>query len=69
MNRHAILALVALDVALFLLSGIPTIKNADHGTALILSNIVWFGFLIGLLALVATGVVSLVTRIRRVRDH
>jgi hypothetical protein len=69
MNRRIVLVLVALDVVLFLLSGIPTIKNADHGTALVLSNIVWFGFLIGLLALVAIGVVSLVSRIRRVRAH
>lgn len=70
MNRRAVLALLAVDVVLFLLSGIPAIKNADHGAALVISDVVWFGFLLGLLALVVTGVRALVVRLRRVRaDH
>lgn len=70
MNRRAVLALLAVDVLLFLLSGIPAIKNADHGASLVISDVVWFGFLLGLLALVGTGVLALVARLRRVRaDH
>lgn len=69
MNRRAALALLAVDVVLFLLSGIPAIKNADHGAALVLSDIVWFGFLIGMLVLVVTGALALVSRVRRVRAH
>ena len=69
MNRRTVLILIALDVALFLLSGIPAIKDADHGAALVLSDIVWFGFLLGLLVLVVTGVLTLINRMRRVRAH
>jgi hypothetical protein len=69
MNRRTLLSLLVLDVVLFLLSGIPAIKNADHGAALVLSDVVWFGFLIGLLVLVVTGALALVTRVRRVRAH
>ena len=69
MNRRAVLVLLALDVVLFLLSGTPAIKNPGPGAAQVLSDIVWFGFLIGLLVLVVTGVLALVTRMRRVRAH
>lgn len=69
MNRRTLLVLLALDVVLFLASGIPAIKNADHGAALVLSDVVWFGFLIGLLVLVVTGAIALATRARRIRAH
>jgi cytochrome b561 len=69
MNRRAVLALIALDVVLFLLSGTPAIKNSGPGAAQVLSDIVWFGFLIGFLVLVVTGALALAARVRRVRAH
>ena len=69
MNRRNLLVLVALDVVLFLLSGVRAIKDADHGAALVLSDVVWFGFLLGLLGIVVTGTLALVARVRRVDAH
>ena len=68
MNRRIVLILlVVADVALFLLSGIPAIKDADSGVAGVLSDLVWLGFLLGLLTLLVWGVGAGVRRVRRVR--
>ena len=52
--------LFALDVCLFVLSGIPAFKNAKHGIKDVVGGIGWFGFLLTTLALVAFSVVLLV---------
>ena len=69
MNRRtALLLLVVADVTLFFLSGIPSIKDADDGVTGVLSELVWLGFLLGLLAIVGWGVVrGVVSGVRRVR--
>jgi cytochrome b561 len=69
MNRRTVLVLIALDVVLFLLSGTPAIKDSGPGAAQVLSDIVWFGFLIGFLVLLVTGALTLAARVRRVRAH
>ena len=63
----AIIALAIVDLALFLVSGVPRFKDATHGTNYVIGEIVWMAFLIGVLALIVTGVVLLVRRIRVVR--
>jgi hypothetical protein len=68
MNRRtALLLLVVTDVALFFVSGIPSVKHADSGVAGVLSELVWLGFLLGLLSLLVWGVGYGVHRVRRVR--
>lgn len=66
-NNRGVLALVALavvDLALFMISGVPRFRNATHGASYVVGEILWFGFLIGALALV----IALVTvPVRRVR--
>ena len=56
-NNRGLLAIVALavvDLALFMLSGIPRYRNAAPGIDTVVSDIFWFGFLIGALALIIT---------------
>jgi hypothetical protein len=68
MNRRTTLVLlIVADVALFLISGIPAVKDPDGDVAIVVSNLIWFGFLLGLLTLVVWGVVAGVRRVRRVR--
>jgi hypothetical protein len=68
MNRRtALLLLVVADVALFFVSGIPSVKHADGGVGGVFSELVWLGFLLGLLSLLVWGVVYGVHRVRRVR--
>jgi hypothetical protein len=68
MNRRTTpFLLIVADVALFLISGIPAVKDPDGNVAIVVSNLVWFGFLLGLLTLVVWGVVAGVRRVRRVR--
>ncbi|MGN6379776.1 MAG: hypothetical protein ACTHNU_12545 [Gaiellales bacterium] len=55
-------ALLVLDVALLLLSGIPALKNADHGWKLVLGGIGWFGFVAGSVALIAMAITAIVRR-------
>jgi hypothetical protein len=68
MNNHrkllAVVALAVVDLALFMTSGVPRYRDATGGIDSVISNAVWFGFLIGALALVVIGVLSLV-RLRR----
>lgn len=58
MNRwritHTAITLAVVDVALFLVSGIPSLKNAKHGADYILGEAAWIAFLIGTLALLVT---------------
>jgi hypothetical protein len=68
MNRRTtLLLLVVADVALFLVSGIPAVKDPDGGFTTALSNVVWFGFLLGLLTLLVWGAVAGVRRARGLR--
>jgi len=56
-------AMLALAFVLFMLSGIPTIRDATSGGWLVVGDICWFGFLLTALAFVVTGVVVLVRRL------
>ena len=67
-GRLAIVVLAVVDLALFMLSGIPRYRDATHGTDMLVSDVFWFGFLIGALALIVTGVTVLVRRIRGARS-
>jgi len=70
MNRYKLLTgLFALDVALFVLAGIPAFKHADHGVKWVVGGIGWFGGLLCAVALVALAVATLVqhARARRTR--
>lgn len=68
-NAALIILLAAVDVALFMLSGVKRYKNAHHGTDYVISEIVWFGFVLGALTLIVIGVVALVRRGRRHRAN
>lgn len=63
----AIIALAIVDLALFLISGVPRFREATHGANYVIGEVVWIGFLVGVLALVVTGVVVLVRRVRGTR--
>ena len=60
----AVVALAVVDFALFMTSGVPRYRDATGGLDNVIGNAVWFGFLVGALALVVIGVLSLV-RLRR----
>jgi low temperature requirement protein LtrA len=63
LSRRNLLALLGVDVVLFVLSNVVA-KNASHpGTA---SNVLWVAFLVGVLALILLGVEALL-RSRRSR--
>ncbi len=65
-NNRGLLAIVALavvDLALFMISGIPRFKDATHGADNVVGEICWLGFLIGALALIVTLVTLLVRRV------
>jgi hypothetical protein len=60
--------LLALAFVLFMLSGIPALKDAKHGVYLVLGDICWFGFLLTALVFVVSGLfvlARLATRSRR----
>ena len=66
---HRLLAAVfALDVALFLVSGIPRFKDAAHGADYVVGEVVWFGFLAGALAFVVLAGVATTRTLRRRRE-
>ena len=68
-GRSLLLAkLVVLDIALFALSGIPALRNADSGWKLILGGIGWFGGLLCTLVLIVLAIIALVQGVRR-RPH
>ena len=64
-RRYSLLVkLFVLDVALFALSGIPALKDAEEGWKLVLGGIGWFGGLLCTLVLVALASVTLVQGLR-----
>lgn len=63
-SRVLLPAIAAVDVLLFLGSGIPRFRDADSGVDLVVSDVLWFGFLAGLLTLVVLAVVALARRLR-----
>jgi hypothetical protein len=68
LDRHPIrvlAGLLLLAFALFMLSGIPTLKDARSGGWSVVGNVTWFGFLICGLLFVLTGVVVLARRVAR----
>jgi hypothetical protein len=70
MNRYRLLTgLFALDVALFVLAGIPALKHAHHGVKWVLGGIGWLGGVACTLALIALALATLVehARARRTR--
>jgi len=60
----AIVALAVIDLALFMISGVPRFRDASRGADYVVGQIVWFGFLIGALALILTLVTVLIRRTR-----
>jgi hypothetical protein len=69
LDRHPIrflAGLLVLAFVLFMLSGIPTLKDATSGAWLVVGDITWFGFLLTGLAFVVTGVV---VSVRALRDR
>lgn len=58
-------ALLAVAFVLFMCSGIPALKNADHGLNLVLGDICWFGFLLTALVFIVGGIYTLVRRTGR----
>jgi hypothetical protein len=57
LNRRNLIGLFVVDVVLFVIANV-TAKNSSHpGTV---SNVVWVLFLVGVLALIVLGVVTLV---------
>jgi hypothetical protein len=68
-NRYALLAkLVVLNIALFAMSGVPALKNADGGWKEVLGGIGWFGGVICAFVLIVLATVTLIQGIRR-RAH
>ena len=56
-SNRGLLALVALavvDLALFMISGVPRFKTATQGVDYVVGEICWVGFLVGTLALIVT---------------
>jgi hypothetical protein len=65
MNRYKLLTgLFVLDVALFVLAGVPAFKNAHHGVKWAIGGIGWFGGLACTLALIVLALVTVAQRAR-----
>ncbi len=66
LDRHPIRylgGLLVLAFALFMFSGIPTLKDATSGVWLIVGDITWFGFLLAGLIFVVAGLAVVVRRL------
>ncbi|HET8604515.1 MAG TPA: hypothetical protein VFM09_11340 [Marmoricola sp.] len=59
--------LLVLAFVLFMLSGVPAIKDAKSGIDLVIGDITWFGFLLAALAFLVVGAVIVVRAARRRR--
>jgi hypothetical protein len=57
-------ALLALDVALLGVSGIPAIKGAGHGWKLVVGDVSWGGFLMVAVGLIVMAGATVVRRSR-----
>jgi hypothetical protein len=65
MNRYKLLSgLFALDVALFVLAGVPAFKHAHHGVKWAIGGIGWFGGLLCTLVLIVLALATLVQHAR-----
>lgn len=64
---RAIPLVLALDVALFLISGVGSLKDAKHGTDYWIGEVDWLAFLVGVFALVVLATVALYRRTARRR--
>jgi hypothetical protein len=68
-NNHrklmVVVGLAIVDLGLFMTSGVPRYRDATGGLDNVIGNAVWFGFLIGALALITIGILSLVRWRRR----
>jgi hypothetical protein len=67
--HRAIPVVLVLDVALFMASGISRYKNAKHGADSVIGEIVWLGFLVGALALLALAGTAGARAVQRRRVH
>jgi choline-glycine betaine transporter len=61
LSRRNLLYLFGVDVVLFVLANVTSGSSKHPGTV---SNVFWYVFLIGLLALIVLGVVALVLHLR-----
>lgn len=68
-RKAGIAGLVVIDVALFMVSGIPAYRDATHGSDFVIGEIAWIGFLLGLLALVVLGVLAVGRRLNDRRTN
>lgn len=66
-TKRVLIGLFTLDVCLFVLSGVPAFRNADHGVKWVIGGIGWFGFLLTTLVLIVYSAVLLVRRSRDAR--
>jgi hypothetical protein len=57
-------ALLALDIALLTVSGIPAVKDAGSGWKLVVGDVSWGGFLVVAVGLIALAAGTLVRRAR-----
>jgi hypothetical protein len=65
MNRYKLLTgLFALDVALFVLAGVPAFKHAHHGVKWVIGGIGWFGGLACTLVLIVLALTTLAQHAR-----
>ena len=65
MNRYKLLTgLFVLDVALFVLAGVPAFKRAHHGVKWVIGGIGWFGGLACTLTLIALALATLAQHAR-----
>lgn len=67
--HRAIPVVLIVDAALFMASGIPRYKNAKHGADSVIGEIVWLGFLVGALALLALAGTAAARLLARRRVH
>ena len=63
-SRILLLTVAVVDIVLFAMSGMPRFRDADSGVDLVVSDIVWFGFLAGLLTFIVRAAVALTRRFR-----
>lgn len=64
-KKARIAALAVIDVVLFLVSGIPAYRDATDGADLVIGQIAWIGFLLGLLALIVLGALAVGRHLNR----
>jgi hypothetical protein len=63
-SRALLPAVAIVDVVLFMLSGIPRFRDAKSGVDVAVGDVIWFGFLAGLLTVLMLTAVVLTRRFR-----